>query len=167
MCQSKFRQNSFTHLTCHKGCSDLVATVTVGIVFLLPTSSIKNRPHWMSHAPSCIARTFCSVIYVPHALHAPSLCPLTSSDTSPLVDVIDMCSVSCWHHLLLSMPHQSLMSSCLRHPLTCRVSRRCHWLWPLTLIGVDHWLFAKFDFLQSRCSLASFSHRFHFCIFFS
>ena len=68
MCQSKFRQNSFTHLTCHKGCSDLVATVTVGIVFLLPTSSIKNRPHWMSHAPSCIAKTFCNVKYMPHAL---------------------------------------------------------------------------------------------------
>ena len=149
MRQLKFRQNSSTHLTCHKGCSNLVAAITVGIVFLLPTSSIKNRPHRTSYAPSCA-----DVIWhiTPSWRHR---------------HVLSLLFTSRWCHLLTSTPHQPLMSSCLHHPLTCRVNCRCHWLWLLTLTGVDHWLFDKFDFLQSKCSLASFSHRFHFCIFFS
>ena len=35
--------------------------------------------------------------------------------------------------------------------------------WPLTLTRFDRWLFAKVDFLPSRFSLSSFSHRFHLC----
>ena len=34
--------------------------------------------------------------------------------------------------------------------------------WPM-IVAFDSWLFARVDFLQSRCSLPSFSHRFHFC----
>ena len=61
--------------------------------------------------------------------------------TSALGDVI--CHVICWHHLL--------MSSLTR---------------PLTYVDFDWGLTLTVDFLQSKCSLPSFSRRFYFCSLF-
>ena len=57
-----------------------------------------------------------------------------------------------------SSSSQMLMSSCWSH---------LRWLyWLLTFCRVDRWLFQWLTFLQSRFSLPSFSHCFHFCSLF-
>ena len=66
----------------HKGCSNPIAVILVGIVFLRSTSSTKNRPYLTFHEPPRVAKTFYCVIYTPHTVHAPPLLPLTSSMTS-------------------------------------------------------------------------------------
>ena len=140
-----------------KYCFDYVFEGTTEIVLRRSTHSWKPRRHRRLHVPPCAVQSCCSADHAPHALpraaalfHAPpraSTVSLTSLLMSALVVPL-LTSLACvirWRHLLtLDI-----------WPLTFQVDR---WLWPLTFLQV--WLFL------SRCSLPSFSRRFHFCSLF-
>ena len=135
----KVSANNSTRFTRHQGSSNLVAADTIKIIFLRFASSEKNRLHRTVHASSRAAISFGEVN--PRASHA-----------------LRAAGFTCWHHNCHVSPsdvsyvrhHQS---ACWRHPLTFLFDG---WLW----------LSLTVDFLQPRCSLLSFSRRFHFCSIF-
>ena len=87
--RSKFRQNSSMHVTRHKGCFDLVATVIVKIVFL--HLHCQQRIDLIEH----VTHYTCLLCYL-----------LMSSVTS-------YCHVTC--HISLKWCHRHMHSLCLRH----------------------------------------------------
>ena len=87
-------------------------------------------------------------------LHAPSLAPTRVHALSRarfLLLTSALVTSSLPRHLLTSLP---------RHLLTSSLTRT------LTSVDFDLRLTLTVDFLQSRCSLPSFSRRFHFCSLF-
>ena len=113
-----------------------------------------SRRHW--HAPSRVANTSHALSRASRIRHEPTrACTCQDSLlTLALGDVI--CHVIryviCWRHL----PRHLLTSVDFDHwPALTLIEG---WLWSLTFC--QSWL------LQSRCSLPSFSRRFHFCSLF-
>ena len=68
-------------------------------------------------------------------------------------------------HLLTSSPSlANVICLCQHWPVAVELTE-CWLCWHrmLTSLIVNHWLSTGVDFLQSRCSLINFLHRFHFC----
>ena len=141
----KVSANNSTPFMRHQGSVDLVAVDTIRIVFLWSASSKKNRLHRTVHVPSRAALSFGKVD--PRASHATHAIGFTCWRHNCHV-------IPSWRHLLTSSP-VNLLTSFVDFSL-----------WRLTLTRFDRWLLARVNFLQSRCSLPSFSRRFHFCSLF-
>ena len=153
-----------------------------------PITAIVEESHTKDHCHYCRCRESCPIMLLqvplwsscPNLLNCGSLAAIrafTRPHTSP--------KQSAWKH----MPHAPSFTPSWRHPwcYQCHVIPSLH-QHPVTclrhfadvifvdfcwqaLIDFDHWLFAwltvdfnaRVDFLPSRCSLSSFSSRFHFC----